>query len=125
MPNEIIILNADASAANQFEDLLWVPNQVYFVLLGDTPGQQQLVNEIAGLATDWRHIIWAKTPAHITPRLLSLPLRPGVLPILSPFPPDILGVSVSLNNYICRVVRTPLANEVAQAFMLAETFMQP
>ena len=115
----------DITTAIDFDAQLNAPDRVLFVVLGNTPDCQTLAQAAFNLSHDWRYTVWAKDPTVIHQRLLTLPLRPGVLKILAPWPPQILGVSISVNNYICRVVTSINGNVVGPAFMLAETFMQP
>jgi hypothetical protein len=111
--------------AEEFDDLLNSPDKVLFVVLGNSAKHEELIKKAGDMSDHWRFTAWTQNPTVLYPRLLSLKLRPGVLEILAPWPPQILAVSISVNNYICRVLTKSEGNVVAPAFMLAETFMQP
>ena len=119
--NPIIEISTDV----EFDEQLDLPDRAIFLVLGNTPDCQALAQAASAMSDKWRYTLWAKNPSILHARLLSLPLRPGVLQIFEPWPPHILAVSISMTNYICRIVTTAQGNVVAPAFMLAETFMMP
>lgn len=120
--NPLITLDSD-QALHQFETLLDEPGRVFLVVLGDDAVHQTLRDKALAKAFSWRHVLWAPQPGVLYQRLKTLPLRPGVLPLLDMA--SVYGVSISVNNHICRVIKESNKDEIAQAFMLAETFMQP
>lgn len=125
--NPIVTMNPiiEITTALEFDTQLSLPDCVFFLVLGNTPDNQTIAKAAEAMSDRWRYTLWAKDPSVLHSRLLSLPLRPGVLKIVQPWPTHILGVSISVNNYICRVVTTAQGNVIAPAFMLAETYMQP
>jgi hypothetical protein len=115
----------EISKTAELDQQLNLPNRVIFLVLGETPAHQEVLDLAAGMSADWRFTVSAKDPASLYDRLHSLNLRPGVLKIASPWPSEILAVSISISNSICRCVTDTEENSVAGAFMLAETYLQP
>ena len=121
MTNPNLVLAQGAAAAAEFDNYLKEPDKRYLLILGNGPAHSGLIQEALSQAWNWRWVITAPDPTPLLPRLLSLPLCPGVSKISDPWPGNILALSITSNKRIAYIITENQNSEIDFAFLLAET----
>lgn len=122
MPNDLI----EITSLERFNELVPegapVPgNKVLLLVLGDAAIHTEL-KEVALRKSEYmRWTMWARNPSQLYRRLESMPIRQNEVINRPPWPPDIIGISISPAGVICRALRSTNGNAVNLAFQLAET----